>query len=65
MSRSELEAIDSIPEYCALWECAQAIDCAMAGAGKAKREVETKLSWDEEGALLALATHRNHMSQST
>jgi hypothetical protein len=37
----------------------------MAGAGKAKREVETKLSWDEEGALLALATHRNHMSQST
>jgi hypothetical protein len=28
------------------------------GADEAKLEVKTRLSWDEEGALLALATHR-------
>jgi hypothetical protein len=29
-----------------------------------KDEVEIKLCRDEEGALLALATHRNHTSQN-
>ena len=34
----------------------------LLGAGEAKSEVGTKLGWDEEGALLALATYQNHNS---